>query len=141
MNTLRSITFVFGLIFVLLALLSTMLAVTVRYQAVSGFMSRNGYTVWRLSGNKSPKKIDFDAPRGTFLHLPSYGYSNDPISGNWTLAISIPHWFINLGVWLSYYLLRRKTLTHPKGSCQQCGYDLTGNESGVCPECNAEVIL
>ncbi|HNO78689.1 MAG TPA: hypothetical protein PKN33_11570 [Phycisphaerae bacterium] len=21
------------------------------------------------------------------------------------------------------------------GHCQQCGYDLTGNESGVCPEC------
>ena len=21
------------------------------------------------------------------------------------------------------------------GHCQHCGYDLTGNESGICPEC------
>ncbi len=24
---------------------------------------------------------------------------------------------------------------HPPGHCPHCGYDLTGNESGVCPEC------
>ena len=27
----------------------------------------------------------------------------------------------------------------PRGHCQECGYDLTGNVSGVCPECGAEV--
>ena len=26
----------------------------------------------------------------------------------------------------------------PKGHCQSCGYDLTGNTSGVCPECGKE---
>ena len=26
---------------------------------------------------------------------------------------------------------------HPPGRCQRCGYDLTGNMSGVCPECGA----
>jgi hypothetical protein len=25
------------------------------------------------------------------------------------------------------------------GHCQTCGYDLTGNQSGVCPECGALV--
>ncbi len=25
----------------------------------------------------------------------------------------------------------------PKGHCQNCGYDLTGNRSGACPECGA----
>ena len=25
----------------------------------------------------------------------------------------------------------------PPGSCRHCGYDLTGNESGVCPECGS----
>lgn len=25
----------------------------------------------------------------------------------------------------------------PKGGCTNCGYDLTGNVSGVCPECGA----
>lgn len=24
---------------------------------------------------------------------------------------------------------------HPPGHCRKCGYDLTGNVSGVCPEC------
>jgi hypothetical protein len=24
------------------------------------------------------------------------------------------------------------------GACQRCGYDLTGNVSGACPECGAE---
>ncbi len=27
----------------------------------------------------------------------------------------------------------------PLGYCQQCGYNLTGNESGVCPECATPV--
>jgi len=25
------------------------------------------------------------------------------------------------------------------GHCQRCGYDLTGNVSGVCPECGAKI--
>ncbi len=29
----------------------------------------------------------------------------------------------------------------PPGHCQQCEYDLTGNESGVCPECGRLVRL
>lgn len=28
---------------------------------------------------------------------------------------------------------------YPPGHCQTCGYDLTGNLSGVCPECGTEV--
>ena len=28
---------------------------------------------------------------------------------------------------------------YPPGHCQSCGYDLTGNVSGVCPECGTEI--
>ena len=28
---------------------------------------------------------------------------------------------------------------HPPAHCQSCGYDLTGNVSGVCPECGTAV--
>jgi hypothetical protein len=28
---------------------------------------------------------------------------------------------------------------YPDGACQKCGYDLTGNVSGRCPECGAAV--
>ena len=27
----------------------------------------------------------------------------------------------------------------PPGHCQKCGYDLTGNVSGVCPECGTPI--
>ncbi len=33
----------------------------------------------------------------------------------------------------------RRWRRRPTGSCVKCGYDLTGNESGVCPECGTEV--
>lgn len=32
-------------------------------------------------------------------------------------------------------LLIRHYRATPPGHCQSCGYDLTGNESGICPEC------
>ena len=31
----------------------------------------------------------------------------------------------------------RRQVRRANGQCQDCGYDLTGNVSGVCPECGA----
>ena len=53
--------------------------------------------------------------------------------------IVIPHWLTNLLAWSLFIVLWRKCRNHPKGHCQQCGYDLTGNVSGRCPECDASV--
>ncbi len=39
-----------------------------------------------------------------------------------------------LGVWA--YMLPP---IHPPGYCSQYGYNLTGNTTGVCPECAAKV--
>jgi hypothetical protein len=30
---------------------------------------------------------------------------------------------------------------YPRAHCQSCGYDLTGNTSGVCPECGQAVTM
>ena len=38
----------------------------------------------------------------------------------------------------SYQTLRTKE-AFPAHCCQQCGYNLTGNVSGVCPECGAAI--
>lgn len=40
--------------------------------------------------------------------------------------------------WLSLFLARRlqlPTMRERLGLCRSCGYDLTGNISGTCPEC------
>ncbi len=53
--------------------------------------------------------------------------------------VMFPHWFpalifaITPAVWLIKWRKRRKLAM--AGNCPACGYDLTGNESGVCPEC------
>lgn len=40
---------------------------------------------------------------------------------------------------LAVLLRRRLYPIYPSGHCQRCGYNLTGNVSGRCPECGAEV--
>lgn len=45
-------------------------------------------------------------------------------------AIGLPSAFI--------YRLDRRRLTRP-GNCQSCGYNLTGNVSGICPECGTKL--
>ena len=61
--------------------------------------------------------------------------------GNWRM-LPIPYWLANLVLW-SLFLVPiipfRKLRRIPAGHCQSCGYNLTGNQSGKCPECNAEV--
>ncbi len=54
-------------------------------------------------------------------------------------VIGIRHWFLAIvfgvlpGVWFIKWRKRRRLAK--VGKCPACGYDLTGNESGVCPEC------
>ena len=50
--------------------------------------------------------------------------------------ISILAAVVALIVGLPFRLVRNIPLP---GCCRSCGYDLTGNTSGVCPECGREV--
>lgn len=53
--------------------------------------------------------------------------------------ILIPLWIpLLLGLIPSFVAWRSSRRTPPH-CCQQCGYNLTGNESGVCPECGTEI--
>lgn len=47
----------------------------------------------------------------------------------------IPFSFLLLVTAIPTAILYRRDRRHPPGHCQTCGYDLTGNESGICPEC------
>jgi len=48
-----------------------------------------------------------------------------------TCPLWIPFVFTALPTAYLFWRDRR----HPPGHCQRCGYNLKGNESGVCPEC------
>jgi hypothetical protein len=52
----------------------------------------------------------------------------------------VPLWVPFLLVFIpTAYLWYRDRRHIPPGHCQRCGYDLTRNESGRCPECGTEV--
>jgi hypothetical protein len=58
-------------------------------------------------------------------------------------AIGIPCWFIVLlsaippAAWIRRWRTIRRGLR--EGCCQNCGYNLTANLSGVCPECGTPI--
>ena len=49
--------------------------------------------------------------------------------------IALPLLPVLLVIGVSTALLWYRDRRPPKGHCQNCDYDLTGNVSGVCPEC------
>ena len=48
-------------------------------------------------------------------------------------------WLLAILLWGSMMICFRQRRT-PPGFCVQCGYNLTGNVSGVCPECGSPII-
>lgn len=67
-------------------------------------------------------------------HLPRKSYPRF-YSGAREWSLLLPSWIpvvmlAALGTWLW-----SRHRGFPIGRCQRCGYDLTGNESGICPEC------
>jgi|GEM_PF-2602966 len=82
--------------------------------------------------------LAFDAAsETTFFYYPPIEFTQDDIFDLHVTGMGVTHWFANLIVWSLFLILLRRSRKHPKGHCQDCGYDLTGNESGACPECNA----
>ena len=67
----------------------------------------------------------------------SLGFKRPRIYG--MKKFTIPYWCILLPIAIPTYILWRRDRRKPEGCCQECGYDLTGNESGTCPECGTEV--
>ena len=58
-------------------------------------------------------------------------------------GFALPYWIIILvtapapAFWLRDRITRRRRMR--TGLCRSCGYNLTGNTSGVCPECGAAI--
>jgi hypothetical protein len=52
------------------------------------------------------------------------------------IALLLPGLLFLIGI-VSLLLVNNREVAkvHRDGFCDQCGYDLTGNTTGVCPEC------
>jgi len=82
---------------------------------------------------------EYGAP-GLSVRMQEFGTRSAPgvHETRWSVHLSL--WVLTvplLGVWLAYACagpLRRRRRRR-RGLCAVCGYDLTGNESGICPEC------
>ncbi|MHC4065841.1 MAG: RING finger protein [Planctomycetota bacterium] len=72
---------------------------------------------------------------------PGWGVSTSSPSGSWhirfPLVFLIP--FFAAYPALVVYRGARRRRRRKRGLCKSCKYDLTGNESGVCPECGTPI--
>lgn len=58
-----------------------------------------------------------------------------------TTSIAIPLFFILYFRKLIVLALRRQLNSQGLPCCMKCGYDLSCNESGICPECGMQIVL
>ena len=62
-----------------------------------------------------------------------------PNNKNWngiSIPLRMPFLMVAIPTALLWWRDRHRI---PSGHCQNCGYDLTGNLSGICPECGVKV--
>jgi hypothetical protein len=77
-----------------------------------------------------PEFAGFSITRGNF------GLAVDSLTEVYQVQVAAPLWAIALpAAVLPLAHLWRAVSRRGPGVCQSCGYDLTGNVSGVCPEC------
>jgi hypothetical protein len=93
-----------------------------------GLRGDNGSEPWEPAVGVRGNWCDgFDRPY--FFHDPPTGsYGDEYYAG-------CPFWLPVSVVGVATIWLYRRTRGYPEGQCHACGYNLTGNTSGVCPEC------
>lgn len=84
-------------------------------------------------GAASPAVPLLMMPNGGFIRFTQFAPSRE---------VLIPHWMIAAifaglpAIWFAGFIIRRLRLR--QGRCLACGYNLTGNTSGICPECGVK---
>ena len=73
-------------------------------------------------------------PASSPIWLPAHNAT----SSGWT-AYSLPLWIPLLLIAFPTAIIWWRDRRIPPGHCQHCGYSLTGNTSGVCPECGTAI--
>ncbi len=99
---------------------------------------RNGW-VWLGLGTLPAPYMSSVKHLGGLILICNFRFASGDIRG-----IALPHWLICLLLFAYPTVafirgpLRRYRRRKP-GLCIKCGYNLTGNESGVCPECGTKI--
>jgi hypothetical protein len=100
-----------------------------------------GQEIWRL-GNEPYSWTEYQIPGvlefgfgitsgGAFGTAP-----NRPAHRQWGFRMNLLLPFVLCAFFPLLAILNRITMQRMgPNSCAECGYDLTGNESGICPEC------
>ncbi len=71
----------------------------------------------------------------TIVHIDGPEYRLGCINLPKFMHVAVPFWLAFVPVAVPTAILWYRDRRPPKGHCQNCGYDLTGNVSGVCAEC------
>ena len=74
-------------------------------------------------------------PNRRLTWMPSRATEPLGVVRTWAGNTFLPLWILFVVVTVPTFILWRRDRRHPRGHCQRCGYDLTGNVSGRCPEC------
>ena len=69
--------------------------------------------------------------------FPTVGVSDPGARRSIAFTAFIPFWCLFPLAAIPTVILWRRDRGFPPGYCQSCGYDLTGNTTGVCSECGA----
>ena len=112
-------------------------------------LPRNHAALWSQGGRLGLQVtyIDKDKPTGRGRSWRFAGLeiqTSGRYLGEHTTVASVP-FFVPIILLLVYPVIvfirgpLRRWRRHIRGQCDQCGYNLTGNVSGVCPECGARV--
>lgn len=83
-------------------------------------------TGWRVMWFKKPEFMPAGLPRFNIY------------SGTWNFMLPLWTPFLLVAI-PTAFLFWRDHRKIPQGHCQNCGYSLTGNTSGICPECGEQI--
>ena len=102
--------------------------------------------VWQW--HSGPLTLTALAPRWHLCGFEWYSWNASLLSGSsiWVRTVVIPFWFLAALISVPPVLhltgtIRRRwvELRFRRGHCPRCGYNLTANTTGVCPECGTAV--
>jgi len=93
---------------------------------------------WSCGGPRLPQGPALRYELG--LYLPRMVSVGVPAPAREILWINLPFWLLAAltGAPTALLLYQDRRRTRP-GCCRRCGYDLTGNVSGICPECGVPI--